>query len=238
MVDSGLAREPRRDSTRGMSGLVTVSCSQASAEQRAGRAARQGPGTVIRCYDHRTFAAAPAHATPEIAVADLAGAALALSCWGAPRGAGLSLPDAPPEAALDEAVRVLHDLGAVDHTGRATELGRTLARIPADPRLARALLDGAGVVGLRRAAEAVAVVSGDLRAPGADLIRLAGRAALRQGPVGAALDRGSPAAGEPGPAAGARARRRREAEALRRCRTPSPSVSSSRSPTRTGWRAA
>ncbi|MCG2621961.1 ATP-dependent helicase HrpB [Arthrobacter sp. I2-34] len=179
VVDSGLAREPRRDSTRGMSGLVTVSCSQASAEQRAGRAARQGPGTVIRCYDHRTFAAAPAHATPEIAVADLAGAALALSCWGAPRGAGLSLPDAPPQAALDEAVRVLHDLGAVDQAGRATELGRTLARIPADPRLARALLDGAGVVGLRRAAEAVAVVSGDLRVPGADLIRLL--SALRSG---------------------------------------------------------
>ncbi|MFD1211979.1 helicase-related protein, partial [Arthrobacter sp. GCM10027362] len=135
VVDSGLAREPRRDAVRGMSGLVTVSCSRASAEQRAGRAARQGPGTVIRCYDQKTFAAAPAHATPEIAVADLTGAALALSCWGAPRGAGLSLPDLPPEAALEEAVRVLHDLGAVDADGRATGLGRTLARIPADPRL-------------------------------------------------------------------------------------------------------
>ena len=45
VVDSGLSREPRRDTNRGMSGLVTVSCSRASAEQRAGRAARQGPGT-------------------------------------------------------------------------------------------------------------------------------------------------------------------------------------------------
>lgn len=179
VVDSGLAREPRRDSTRGMTGLVTVSCSQASAEQRAGRAARQGPGTVIRCYDQKTFAASPANATPEITVADLTGAALVLSCWGAPRGAGLSLPDAPPEAAMDDAVRVLHDLGAIDPDGRATDLGRTLARIPADPRLARALLDGAGVVGLRTAAEAVAVVSGDLRVPGADLIRLL--SALRSG---------------------------------------------------------
>nr|WP_312856796.1 ATP-dependent helicase HrpB [Arthrobacter mobilis] len=172
VVDSGLAREPRRDAARGMSGLVTVSCSRASAEQRAGRAARQGPGTVIRCYDQKTFAAAPAHPTPEIAVADLAGAALVLSCWGAPGGEGLLLPDGPPPAALRDAVHVLHDLGAVDAGGRATGLGHLLARIPADPRLARALLDGAGTVGRRKAAEAVALVSGDLRAPGADLTRL------------------------------------------------------------------
>ncbi len=81
VVDSGLAREPRRDAGRGMSGLVTVSCSRASAEQRAGRAARQGPGRVVRCYDERAYAAAPAHATPEIAAADLTEAALLLACW-------------------------------------------------------------------------------------------------------------------------------------------------------------
>lgn len=179
VVDSGLAREPRRDTARGMSGLVTVSCSRASADQRAGRAARQGPGTVLRCYDQKTYAAAPPGATPEIAVADLAGAALTLSCWGAPGGAGLALPDTPPEGAMREAMAVLHDLGAVDEQGRATSLGRALARIPADPRLARALLDGAAVVGRREAAEAVALVSGDLRAPGADLPRLL--AALRTG---------------------------------------------------------
>ena len=96
VIDSGLSREPRRDASRGMSGLVTVSCSRASAEQRAGRAARQGPGTVIRCYDQRAFGAAPAHQTPEIAAADLTGAALVLACWGAPGGRGLALPDVPP----------------------------------------------------------------------------------------------------------------------------------------------
>ncbi|MGJ9403096.1 ATP-dependent helicase HrpB [Arthrobacter sp. KK5.5] len=179
VIDSGLAREPRRDSTRGMSGLVTVSCSRASADQRAGRAARQGPGTVVRCYDQRTFGAAPAHPTPEIAAADLAGAALILACWGAPGGEGLALPDAPPAAAMADAVAVLEALGAVDDDGRATALGRSLSRVPADPRLARALLDGATVVGRRTAAEAVALVSGDLRAPGADLTRLL--AGLRSG---------------------------------------------------------
>ncbi|GER22749.1 ATP-dependent helicase HrpB [Zafaria cholistanensis] len=203
VVDSGLAREPRRDTARGMTGLVTVSCSRASAEQRAGRAARQGPGTVIRCYDQKGFAAAPAHPTPEIAAADLTGAALVLACWGAPGGEGLALPDAPPPAALADAVRTLQDLGALDSSGRATDLGRTLSRIPADPRLARALLDGAvllkdsvlldssaqpesaarpggpGQEGRRAAAEVVAMVSTDLRAPGADLTRLL--AGLRSG---------------------------------------------------------
>ncbi|MFF2029159.1 ATP-dependent helicase HrpB [Arthrobacter sp. NPDC058192] len=177
VIDSGLSREPRRDASRGMSGLVTVSCSRASAEQRAGRAARQGPGTVIRCYDQRAFGAAPAHQTPEIATADLAGAALVLACWGAPGGKGLALPDAPPQAAMDEAVEVLRELGAVAPDGHATALGKILARVPTDPRLARALLDGAATVGHRTAAEAVALVSGDQRAPGADLSRLA--AALR-----------------------------------------------------------
>jgi ATP-dependent helicase HrpB len=95
-IDSGLSREPRRDSNRGMSGLVTVSCSRASADQRAGRAARQGPGRVVRCYDQKTYGAAPAHRTPEIAAADLTGAALILACWGSPAGRGLALPDAPP----------------------------------------------------------------------------------------------------------------------------------------------
>lgn len=172
VIDSGLSREPRRDAGRGMSGLVTVSCSKASAEQRAGRAARQGPGRVVRCYDQQAFAAAPAHQTPEISVADLTSAALVLACWGAPEGRGLALPDAPPRAAMEDAVEVLRELGAVTAEGTVTDVGRTLAKIPADPRLARALLDGSALVGRRLAAETVALVAGDQRAPGADLTKL------------------------------------------------------------------
>ncbi|GAB3566154.1 ATP-dependent helicase HrpB [Arthrobacter alkaliphilus] len=179
VIDSGLSRELRRDANRGMSGLVTVSCSRASAEQRAGRAARQGPGRVVRCYEHKAYAAAPAHPTPEIAAADLTGAALVLACWGSPGGRGLALPDVPPRAAMDDAIEVLRELGAIGPDGLATDTGKTLAKIPADPRLARALLDGAAAVGTAAAAEAVALVAGDQRAPGADLTRLL--AALRTG---------------------------------------------------------
>ncbi|AFR29098.1 ATP-dependent helicase HrpB [Arthrobacter sp. Rue61a] len=179
VIDSGLSREPRRDAGRGMSGLVTVSCSRASADQRAGRAARQGPGTVVRCYDQQAYAAAPAHQTPEISVADLTSAALVLACWGAPGGVDLKLPDAPPAAAMNDAVEVLRELGAVTAEGTVTAVGKTLARIPADPRLARALLDGSAVAGRRAAAETVALVAGGQRAPGADLNKLL--SALRSG---------------------------------------------------------
>ena len=172
VIDSGLTREPRRDASRGMSGLVTVSCSRASAEQRAGRAARQGPGKVVRCYDQRSYAAAPAHVTPEIMVADLTAAALILACWGSPGGQGLTFPDSPPGPAMEEAAELLRELGAVGPDGFATAFGRILAGIPADPRLARALLDGGGAVGHRTAAETVAAVSGDQRATGADLVSL------------------------------------------------------------------
>ncbi len=179
VIDSGLSREPRRDAARGMTGLVTVSASRASAEQRGGRAARLGPGRVVRCYDQKSYGAAPAHQTPEIGVTDLTGAALVLACWGSPGGRGLALPDEPPAAAMAEAIEVLRELGAVGPDGLATPLGKKLARVPADPRLARALLDGASAVGQRTAAEAVAVVAGGQRAPGADLPGLLN--ALRSG---------------------------------------------------------
>lgn len=177
VVDAGLAREPRRDSARQMTGLVTVTASRATAEQRAGRAARLGPGTVVRCYDRDTHRTAPAQPTPEVAVADLTGAALTLACWGAPGGADLRLPDPLPGPALADALAALRRIGAVDADGRATELGTLLARLPADPRLGRALLDGSSLLRAAGqdpalAARTVAMVEDEARAPGADLGRL------------------------------------------------------------------
>lgn len=189
VVDSGLAREPRRDTVRGMTGLVTVACAQSSADQRAGRAGRLGPGTVVRCYGRATLGTAPAHPTPAIQVADLTGAALVLACWGAPGGQGLVLPDPLPGDSLAEAVATLRALDAIDAAGRATDHGRRLAAIPAEPRLARALLDGTGLVGARAAAEVVALVSSDIRPDGADLT--GALAALRSsGATGGAGARG------------------------------------------------
>ncbi|WP_136043043.1 ATP-dependent helicase HrpB [Microbacterium sp. A20] len=169
VVDSCLSRHPQRDAGRGMTGLVTTAASRSSCVQRAGRGTRQGPGTVIRCVDERTYAAAPARPVPEIAVIDLADAALLLACWGAPSGTGLRMIDPLPAENLADAISVLRGLGAIDEDGRATAEGRVLARIPTDPRLARALRDGSPVVGSRLAAEVVALLGGDVRIADADV---------------------------------------------------------------------
>ncbi len=141
VVDSGLSRVPRRDAARQMTGLVTVSAAKSTVDQRAGRAGREGPGEVIRCYTEAEYRHLPPHIAPEIATSDLTQAALILACWGTPRGEGLPLPDAPPAPAIAEAEGVLRGIGAVDERGEATALGRKLAAMPVDPRLGRALVE-------------------------------------------------------------------------------------------------
>lgn len=169
VIDSGLARQPRRDAGRGISGLVTVSASKASADQRAGRAARQGPGTVVRCFDDATWGAMPAHSVPEVRTADLTFACLALAVWGARGGDGLLLPDPLPPRARADAESVLIRLGAIDEHGRATDLGRVLVDMPVEPRWGRALLDGSALVGRRAAAEVIAAIADGARIPEADI---------------------------------------------------------------------
>ncbi|MFB8442024.1 ATP-dependent helicase HrpB [Streptomyces niveus] len=159
VVDSGLAREPRTDHARGLSALTTVRGSQATARQRAGRAGREAPGVVYRCWDEAQDARLARFPAPEIKVADLAAFALQAACWGDPDAAGLALLDAPPAGALAAARTVLAAIGAVDAAGRVTDRGVRMSRLGVHPRLARALLDGAAEVGARRAAEVVALLS-------------------------------------------------------------------------------
>lgn len=169
VIDSALAREPRRDAGRAMTGLVTVQVSRAAAGQRAGRAARLGPGTVVRCCSRSALGTAPAAPTPALDVADLAPLVLALAAWGAPRGEGLVLPQEPPAGALAEAEARLQSLGAVDVDGRITAHGTALSMLPVPPHLGHALGYGAQAVGEQTAADVVALLAADLRAPGADL---------------------------------------------------------------------
>ncbi|WP_066932761.1 ATP-dependent RNA helicase [Streptomyces sp. NBRC 110611] len=159
VVDSGLARVPRMDHARGLSALTTVRASRAAARQRAGRAGREAPGVVYRCWPEGEDGRLPAFPEPEIKVADLTAFALQAACWGDPAASGLALLDAPPAGALAAAREVLTAIGALDTEGRATDRGIRMARLGVHPRLARALLDGAGEVGMRRAAEVVALLS-------------------------------------------------------------------------------
>ncbi|WP_449278729.1 ATP-dependent RNA helicase [Leucobacter sp. GX24907] len=169
VIDAGLAREVRRDRGRDMTGLVTVSASRASCEQRAGRAARQGPGRAVRVFSEAEFARMQAHAPPEIASADLVDAAMLLAEWGTSAGEGLPLLTAPPAGAMRSAVEVLHSLELVDENGRPTRLGSKVAKLPVGAREARALLSSAREVGPQLAAEVIAAISDDHRHPSADL---------------------------------------------------------------------
>ncbi|MET7765014.1 ATP-dependent helicase C-terminal domain-containing protein [Streptomyces sp. NPDC005393] len=170
VVDCGLAREPRMDHARGLSALTTVRASRAAARQRAGRAGREAPGVVYRCWPEAEDARLPRFPSPEIAGADLTAFALQAACWGDPDASRLALLDPPPAGAMTAARETLTTIGAVDPTGRATERGTRMARLGLHPRLARALLDGARAVGARRAAEVVALLSEEPpRAYGDDL---------------------------------------------------------------------
>ncbi|WP_155371129.1 ATP-dependent helicase HrpB [Catellatospora vulcania] len=162
VVDAGLARVPRTDLGRGLGSLVTVRASRASAHQRAGRAGREGPGVVYRCWSQAEHDRLPEHPDPEIASADLTAFVLQLACWSSADGAGLALLDQPPPAAAQVARETLTALGALDADGRVTGRGRAIAGVGAHPRLARALLDAAGELGPHRAAEVVALLGSDV----------------------------------------------------------------------------
>ncbi|MFE3179749.1 ATP-dependent helicase HrpB [Streptomyces violascens] len=181
VVDCGLAREPRVDHARGLGALTTVRASQAAARQRAGRAGREAPGAVYRCWTEAENIRLPRFPAPEIKVADLAAFALQAACWGDPSAEGLALLDAPPAGAMAAARTVLTAIGAVDDRSRATDRGTRMARLGLHPRLARALLDGASEVGGRRAAEVVALLSEEPPREYGDDLAAAWRTARRGG---------------------------------------------------------
>lgn len=136
VVDAGLARKPRYDPASGLSKLVTVNHSKASADQRAGRAGRLGPGVAIRLWSKMEHASRSAHEAPEIEQIDLSGVVLESLAWGVSSPSDLRLLDQPSSAAVDEAFEILAMLGAVDDERRITSEGRAMLALPLHPRLA------------------------------------------------------------------------------------------------------
>ncbi|MEU5516292.1 ATP-dependent helicase HrpB [Streptomyces griseoaurantiacus] len=181
VVDAGLAREPRVDHARGLSGLTTVRSSRAAGRQRAGRAGREAPGVVYRCWAEAEDVRLPPFPAPEIKVADLTAFALQAACWGDPEASGLALLDPPPGGAMAAARQVLTAVGAVDPRGRATRRGTRLVRGGLHPRLGRALLDTSGA-----AAEVVALLSEEVPRSYGDDLSAALRTARRGGDAYAA----------------------------------------------------
>lgn len=139
VVDAGRARRARFDPGSGMSRLVTERVSRAEADQRRGRAGRVAPGMCYRMWARVEEGALPAFAPPEIAVTDLAGLALELAAWGA-EPSDLAFLTPPSDGPLAAARRLLAELGALDLSGRITDHGKALARLPLHPRLGHMLI--------------------------------------------------------------------------------------------------
>ena len=140
VVDSGLQRAPRFDARAGMTRLVTLPVSRASADQRRGRAGRLGPGICYRLWSEAAHTTLSAHNRPEILDTDLAGLALELAQWGVASPDALGWLDPPPAGTFEQAGVLLADLGAIDEHGRITAHGRRMAELPLHPRLAHMIL--------------------------------------------------------------------------------------------------
>lgn len=152
VMDTGLHKVLRYDAERAIDRLETERISRDSADQRAGRAGRTGPGRATRLWDAREEL--PAHREPEIRRLDLSEALLDIMVWG-DDPARFPWFEPPPPDRLEAAMALLTRLGAVEG-GRATPLAADLLRIAAPPRLARVLLAAGGS---RLASRAVAILS-------------------------------------------------------------------------------
>ena len=198
VVDCGLTRKPRFAPGSGLTRLVTEPIARASANQRAGRAGRLGPGVCYRLWTREQEAGRPEHRPAEILQADLAPLALDLALWGVRDPGDLAWLDPPPGPAWAAGVALLRELDALDAAGAITPLGRRMAEAPLHPRLARMLVAAPDAATRRLAADLAALLSERdpwISAPGsprpADLTpRLAALEAQRHGRQSPGLDRG------------------------------------------------
>ena len=175
VIDCGLSRLSRFDPATGMDGLVTQPASQASAEQRRGRAGRLGPGHCLRLWSPAEQQRRPAFDPPELLEVDPLPIALQLAEWGSGEGEDLPWIQAPPRRSLLEARTLLRQLGALDERGLISDHGRAMARLGLHPRLSHMLLR-AQERGWERLGCGVAVLLSerdplDRREVGSDLMR-------------------------------------------------------------------
>ena len=140
VIDAGTARVKRYSYRNKVEQLQVEAISQAAANQRAGRCGRVAAGVCIRLYDEAGFAARPAFTDPEILRSSLASVILRMKSLGLGEVEDFPFLEAPPRKAVADGYALLSELGAVDEDNALTELGRSLARLPLDPRIGRMIL--------------------------------------------------------------------------------------------------
>ncbi len=141
VVDGGWHRRPIYDPTSGLTRLVTQRISRASADQRAGRAGRTGPGSCYRLWNAEVDHSLPARTPPEILHGDLTPLALELALWGVTDPHQLRWLDPPRESGWESAVNLLRQLQLLDRRAAITPLGRRIATLPLHPRLGLILVE-------------------------------------------------------------------------------------------------
>ena len=156
VIDTGFKRSPRFDPASGMTALETLRVSQASAEQRKGRAGRLGPGVCFRLWPESEMRALSVHDDPEIRIADLTPLVLELAAWGT---SDVPWLEAPPAAAFAQAQDVLKQLGAIDSEGKITTHGKAMAKLPLHPRLSHMVIVGKALGAGAAAADLASLIS-------------------------------------------------------------------------------
>ncbi|MBA2778654.1 ATP-dependent RNA helicase HrpA [Billgrantia kenyensis] len=156
VIDPGLVRISRYSYRSKIQRLPVEPVSQASADQRKGRCGRVAEGVCIRLYDEEDFRSRPEFTDPEIRRTNLASVILSMLSLKLGDIEQFPFVDLPDSRFIKDGFRLLFELGAVDESNRLTAIGRKLARLPIDPRLARMVLAGAEQGGLR---EVLVVVS-------------------------------------------------------------------------------
>ncbi|BBY58298.1 ATP-dependent helicase [Mycolicibacterium sarraceniae] len=140
VVDPGAARISRYSRRTKVQRLPIEPISQASAAQRAGRSGRTAPGVCIRLYSEEDFAARPRYTDPEILRTNLAAVILQMAALQLGEIERFPFLDPPEQRSIRDGVALLQELGAFDSAGAITDIGRRLAQLPVDPRLARMIL--------------------------------------------------------------------------------------------------
>jgi len=159
VIDSGFARILRNDLRHGIDRLEVVRVSRHSADQRAGRAGRLGPGRAVRLWSEAQHAALPLRAEPEIRRVDLASTVLELRSWGVRDPLSFGWLEAPPSAAIERAEALLERLGALDREGGGlTAIGGRLLAAGVHPRIARLLVAAADAGCVRDGARIAALL--------------------------------------------------------------------------------
>ena len=142
VVDTGLARISRYSARAKVQRLPVELISQSSCDQRLGRCGRTREGVCIRLYSEQDYLSRGRFTSPEILRTNLAAVLLQMKALSLPEPEAFEFMDRPKQSMIREGRRTLHEIGAVDDTGKLNKIGRQLVKLPIDPRIGRMIVAG------------------------------------------------------------------------------------------------